>query len=365
MRIGILTFNYCHNYGAMLQAYAMRMVLTKMGGDVYFVDYQLPHLAKRYNLFPSYGYKGKSLKVKLTFIKTILLNLRRRLRKIRSFKSFEKSNFQTISINNIQILDLIVVGSDQVWNPTITEGYNRIYYGGLVEKGIKHISYAASTPAQYITDDIKNLLNNFYSIGVREVPTYNKLKEMGYKPYLNIDPTLLLTASDYASVSKKYRKGYDDYVMVYDVSGNSLSYQVAEQIANIKRLKILRSTSTKKKVNSISYNDAGPQEFLSIIENAKYTIVSSFHGTAFSIIYHKKFVYIPFNNEKDQRSLTLLHSLGLECCVYKELFNFNNVENINWNTVDEKLKVLRKSSLEYLSNQFSEILQHVNDCGHC
>lgn len=351
MRIGILTFNYCHNYGAMLQAYALWKILTKMGGEVYFVNYQLPHLVKRYYLFPPYKYKEKSLRIKISFTITTLLNLRRRLRKIRSFKSFEKTNFPLISINDIRFLDLIIVGSDQVWNPKITGGYDKVYYGEFAKEGVKHISYAASTPEQNITNNIRHLLDNFSAIGVREVPTFNKLKEMGYKPYLNIDPTLLLLASDYTLIENKYKNEPNNYVMVYDVSGNNMSYHIAEQIANTKRLKILRSTSSKDGISSISYNDAGPQEFLSIIDNSQYTIVSSFHGTAFSIIFHKKFIYIPFNSEKDQRSLTLLHSLGLECCIYKNGYNFDTIETINWNAVDEKLNILRKSSIDYLSKQ--------------
>ena len=39
MKIGILTYHRSHNYGALLQAIALRKVLADMGNDVTFIDY--------------------------------------------------------------------------------------------------------------------------------------------------------------------------------------------------------------------------------------------------------------------------------------------------------------------------------------
>lgn len=52
MKIGILTFYFCYNYGAMLQAFALKVFLTRMGHDVYFIDYKPQYLSRRYKLFP-------------------------------------------------------------------------------------------------------------------------------------------------------------------------------------------------------------------------------------------------------------------------------------------------------------------------
>ncbi|MDO4842811.1 MAG: polysaccharide pyruvyl transferase family protein, partial [Phoenicibacter congonensis] len=40
MKIGILTFHYACNYGAMLQTYATQELLRSMGHDVRVVDYR-------------------------------------------------------------------------------------------------------------------------------------------------------------------------------------------------------------------------------------------------------------------------------------------------------------------------------------
>ena len=42
MKIGILTFHLAHNYGAVLQCYALQEVLGRMGHQVSIINYQQP-----------------------------------------------------------------------------------------------------------------------------------------------------------------------------------------------------------------------------------------------------------------------------------------------------------------------------------
>lgn len=44
MRIGILTFHCAHNYGAMLQCYALQEYLKGRGDEVYVIDYRPDYL---------------------------------------------------------------------------------------------------------------------------------------------------------------------------------------------------------------------------------------------------------------------------------------------------------------------------------
>ena len=50
MKIGILTYHRAHNYGAMLQAYALRTFLREQGHQVEFVDYWPKSHQKQYVL---------------------------------------------------------------------------------------------------------------------------------------------------------------------------------------------------------------------------------------------------------------------------------------------------------------------------
>jgi hypothetical protein len=348
MNIGILTFYYCHNYGAMLQAYALNNFLVKHGHDVFFINYKIPLLCNRYKIFPPHEYKKLKFLSKIKFFLNTLLNLKVKQRKRCRFVQFQNQCFKEISLDDINNVDIVIVGSDQIWNPTITGGYDPIYYGQLTSKGIPHVSYAASCPAEYIIGEIGSYFRNFKAIGVRENKTYNKIEELGYHPYLNIDPSLLLCESDYLPIMRTYLGISGKYIMIYNISGQNQLFTIATQLRQHNSWSIVGNFKSELHHVDIVYNDAGPQEFLSLIKNAECIVVSSFHGVAFSVIFHKSFVYYPFNNEKDDRVFTLLHLLNLEKCIYHDGIDFSSIKNVDWNCVDQILDKLRKESINYL-----------------
>ena len=47
-KIGILTFHNAHNYGAVLQAYALKTKLNRMGYDASVLNYQNKYIARNY-----------------------------------------------------------------------------------------------------------------------------------------------------------------------------------------------------------------------------------------------------------------------------------------------------------------------------
>ena len=98
---------------------------------------------------------------------------------------------------------------------------------------------------------------------------------------------------------------------------------------------------------------AGPNEFISWIYYSELTLISSFHGTAFSIIFHKPFIFFPNLDERDERVLSLLHQLGLEHCIYNGNLNTQNVPTINWELVDKILNLKRIESLNFLTSTLS------------
>ena len=331
----------------MLQSYALKKTLQNMSMEVYFVDYRLAHLTKRYTFFPLYRYKG--FKNKLKIILTVLLHFCERYRTIKKFREFEKNEFPLVEMNAVRDLDCIVVGSDQVWNPDITGGYDSLYYGTLVNKGIPHLSYAASCPAKYINEGNVSLLRNFVAIGVREKATQKIIGSFGINSYLTIDPTLLLKSADYNQIIAKRNITEDKYIFIYNLNGSPMLYDIAKKVRSCNDVKIVGNFATSEHSVDMVYRDAGPKDFLAMIKNAECTIVSSFHGTAFSIIFHKPFVYYPFGNEKDERAFSILENLGLECCIYKQDFNYEKIFCIEWEDVERRLEILRDSSIGFLT----------------
>lgn len=337
MKIGILTFNYCNNFGATLQAYALCKAMKNVGHYVSFIDYKLEYLTRRYTLFQFYTYAGKSITWKIGKFTKSVFDIPRKLRKRKIFNDFRKQYLPEESVSNASF-DCIVVGSDQVWNPNVTGGYDEAYYG-IKYKGIKHISYAASCPASAIDESKKNLYANFDTIGVREKKSLDKLHKIGITAYLNIDPTFLLSREEWMELVDNKRIIDNNYLLVYNLSG------LKEIIPIAKRFSEEHDWVNTEQKNV--FKDAGPKEFVNLFMNAEATIVSSFHGTAFSIICHKPFLFFPNNDERDERVLSLLQSLNLEHCVYSKE-NGVNMPIIDWKNVDEKLDLLKKTSLSYL-----------------
>lgn len=185
MKIGILTFHYAHNYGAMLQAYALSTWLNNNGYDAVIIDYRLPFIydnhrkftfrqfVKYYrsnnNLLFSFLKAAKNYRthrnfcrmVKWTRFEDFLNNI---LRKTDYIESIEQ-------INQLG-LDTIICGSDQIWNEKLTGGYIPLYFAEGIKKSINRISYAASTGDNSVESDkvhcFCSLLTNFDHISVRE-----------------------------------------------------------------------------------------------------------------------------------------------------------------------------------------------------
>lgn len=340
MNIGILTFYYCKNFGAFLQAFALKKYLESLGNNVFFVDYKMSSLLRRYTLFPYYKERSfmGNMKANLN-----VFSMKNRLQRINKFNSFSKKYFKEGNINDRNDADLIIVGSDQVWNPKLTYGYNEMYYGILSKKyGIPHYTYAVSCPASLLEPEVKAYLSNFKKIGVREQELQIKLKRMfNIKSDINLDPTLLFTSSVYDKLIEYQPALKKDYLFSYNLMYNKRQSEFAIKYAKEHNLTYIGMRDT-------IFQTAGPIEFLSLIKNAKYVLCSSFHGTVFSILFHKKFMCFLSGDERDERIKSLLFSLKIEQCIYsKENLLF---PDINWKEVDRILENMRKKSKQYIAS---------------
>ena len=113
MKIGIVTFHYAHNFGALLQTYALQTKLQQMGHEVYIINYIVPRIYENYSLL-SIDRKNKSFlkKIKARIIKIITIPLR--YKKYIKFKNFIKSNFRVTCTNHARI-NLIFLKNNQIF----------------------------------------------------------------------------------------------------------------------------------------------------------------------------------------------------------------------------------------------------------
>jgi hypothetical protein len=103
------------------------------------------------------------------------------------------------------------------------------------------------------------------------------------------------------------------------------------------------------------HGEPGPLEWLGYIKSAKFVITNSYHGTLFSIIFKKPFVFVGLSGAKagfNERADSLLKGLGLQDRMMNsfdlDLLKSVVAEEIDWDSVDQKVMRWRESANQYI-----------------
>ncbi len=283
MKIGILTYHYATNYGAFFQAQSLHMFLKDHGYDAQIINYiDNKHLWYEYKLF--------------FFHKRYLKRPMMALRNFNKFNNFKKAqrlfNFKERyrKASEIKGFDVIIIGSDIVWNYQYHDLDNPIYFGIGLEN-TKIISYAPSCGGLDLSKEIpqyvKDGLFKFSEISVRDSKTASFVNSiLGFKPKIVIDPTLLYPPIDKSNPPEK-----SEYMLIYGGISDNLHVDKIAEYAKKSKLQII-SVGYKNDFASKNLVSIGPLGWLSYFNHAKYIVTNTFHGTLFSIIFHKNFCTI-------------------------------------------------------------------------
>lgn len=300
MKIGILTFHYVHNYGAVLQAYALKAFLTNCGHDAYVIDYQCDAVKNQY---PQNMY---SLIHKKWFFQPNKWNaLKEDLKRINASNSqwtkrtavFETFIEEYLCTNpapwqeRLRNSDLLLFGSDQIWEKNLTGGVYDDIYIGKFQTNAKKVSYAASCYKvdREVDRTLMEALKSFDALSVREDKLADVLTAaMNCRVACVCDPVFLLDKSNYESIAVCEEKGY---ILIYSVVNNEQLNQIAESFRNTGK-RVIEIASYRTNKNDLKRMDYSPVQFLGLVQNADYVVTNSFHGTAFSIIFEKQFSII-------------------------------------------------------------------------
>lgn len=375
MKIGIITFHFASNYGAVLQCYALQEYLTRRGHNVEVINYRPSYHMVRYAgwknpfLVARENWKRNKNERKIKriyiyirgFVRGIILSLKQTDGvKYRLFYDFTKKYLnQTQTYRTVKQLrrnppedEVYVVGSDQLWNPDFTDfRFDKAYFLDFGTPTTKRLSYAVSMKEEYTEEEMAQLLflsKKLNSISIRE---NNKDFEKNINRMVNIciDPTLLLNSEDYSSLEAE-RLIQEPYVFVYGLENSEDLNHATRIISKVRGLKVVNGSPHRTKILcecECVYN-YGPKEFLSYIKYADYVITNSFHGTAFSILYHKSFVVIP-HTKRGRRMTELLSKLNLSARIWKcESCEWN--KNIDYGSVTNKLQELRYNTEKYFNS---------------
>ena len=344
MKIGILTFYFAHNYGAVLQCYALQKYLERCGHDVVVIDYKPPQV---FNVYRWFEIKRFIRRNPFAVMKE-LLQLYPRYKRYSEFENFIANNLRKSSKDETNY-DLVVVGSDQVWNTRLTHGFDPYYWGRVFS--CPKISYAASME-QKLSDesrhDVLESLGNFNKISVREDSLKKNLINAGCQKeiYVSVDPTLLLSEKEWNEFANNDVSGLGRYLFLYQVRNSPKAFCIAKKIARERNLKVIELSANIGNRNSKSVIASSPPKFVSLIKNAECVVATSFHGTVFSVLLKKDFYAVRLNDGNDSRIESLLSSLNMESR-FIEVYEEPGVQ-IDWNEVEKITKELVTSSKSYL-----------------
>ena len=366
MKIGIVSIHSAHNYGSVLQAYALQESLKKFSDIVEIINYRPNYFDCQYKIFSIKIYKRYvGLYDKILHFGWRIIMLPSRIEKYNKFESFIRSNMNlTKKFNTYKELcntkfsyDSIFVGSDQVWNTDITEGFDKTFYLGFVDNNTIKASYAASIGRKNLDskymDLYKKFINDFDFISLREKSSIKLLEKITQKKIsTSLDPTLLLDQNEWNLISNKSILNLKNkkYIFVYILQENPEFILIVNEISAILHLPVYSISQKKRFNNEKIYPNAGPEDFLKLCENCEFVITNSFHGTVFSLIFEKRNCIIPHLNTGD-RMIDLMKKVGLADRIVPKKKNLNCekiIEDIDYIKVKNIIKKEQKKSMEYI-----------------
>ena len=322
-KICLITYTRSPNYGAALQLFATYKALEMLGCDVTVLDYQNVFEARKKGV--KFVLSGPTIKeIAREYISSYVFGVKRNAK--RNFDGFYNTMKYSRPVTTVDELegigkfDIFCVGSDQVWNPRITNGYDDVF---ILNKNLsgRKISYASSMGSyvskEYSDNDFIKAIEDFDRVSVREEIAQKYLCARITKSVKKVvDPTLLIGEDGWNRIIKENNicfKSDEKYVLVYALGGYfDKNRVVAEKIADMIGAKVYAITLSNRKKNTDKIiTDATPFDFVRLIRDASFVVTNSFHGTCFSMMMKTPFYSVRYG-DNPARAEELLTTYGLE-----------------------------------------------------
>ena len=363
MNIGILTYHYSQNYGAVLQCYALKHCLEVLGHTCAVINYEDENQFNNASM-----YKHRHGMKRLIANAAFLPFHRVRRRKNRRFQAFRERNLtltprvmdqeQLERIIRVQRFDAIIVGSDQVWNPNIRD-FTPMYFLPF-HIACKKIGYAISLGAASNAqlDEYAPWIRDFDRISVREANRIDVIRKYIEKDVDVVpDPVFLLrkTEWEYLATKAQCNLPKNRYLLCYFIDKHRIrdAMKVVNQIAKLKNLEVIsiNASFSAESLKKRTKLDAGPLEFLQFILNASFVCTDSFHGTAFSLLLDKDFLsFDAHRSSMDSRKRELLKTVGMIDRLVQLEGGEIRVEKYEQKQVElkEHVRQMRETGMEYI-----------------
>ncbi|MBE6778101.1 MAG: polysaccharide pyruvyl transferase family protein [Ruminococcaceae bacterium] len=323
----ILTEHRARNHGSCLQAYALQESLRDLGYACEIIDYRPRAVEDTFGVFIKSLHRecGRNPKRLAMFYANTLLFSPLRIRREWKFARYRKEmyrlsrrHFETLTPALAKELtyDAYVCGSDQIWNPRITKGMDPLYFAAPFDPQARKVSYAASIGLSALEEkdaaDLVRLLEPMDTVTVREPSAQRLIASLCDKPVeVVLDPTLLIDPTRWQQLITTRRPVNKDYILVYSLKVDDHMIAYANRLSRETGLPVLFFDLRRRYgKHSISKYTADPIEFLRYLQDARYVVTNSFHGTVFSVLFQKQFVCVPMEGTSS-RMVDLLEKVGL------------------------------------------------------
>lgn len=367
MKIGIMTWFHYLNYGTALQAVALNSFLKKSGHLPQTINYKP---CGYHRALPDYSIisLGKRMCLRLMSSKQSNPTFLFSENKQRLFKEFLADNIDfTAECDTSSDLselndrfDAFICGSDQIWSPLT---FNPHYFLDFVYNPSRKISYAPSIGVEKIEDkfikhQIKSLISDFGALSVRESSGKRIIKELTVREAdITLDPTMLLNKDEWLRFLPQTSSQDKGYILAYMLGCNESHWQKIKDTAiffkkDIKIIPIFEQDLSRS--DCVKY-DVGPVEFLQLFYNADYICTDSFHGTVFSLLFHKPFtVFERFSKNDSKNQNSRVHCLLDTVKMRNRLLINGNYKTVaatlpDFALSDKILDDLRQLSIDFLN----------------
>ena len=350
MKIGILTASRTNNNGTDLQALAMQTLFSAISnGPAEIINYVCPKLENSRKAFYPKNIKG---------LAQMPFRLVRHIQHERFRKKYFQYSEEIYTKENLQYnpYDLVVVGSDQIWNLKIT-GEDMSFFLPFSMKGLKS-SYAASIATGDMTQieekhHIHQHLSDFFQVSVREETAVDALGGIGVKARHDLDPLLMLPADHWEQfVANRKTKG--KFVFVYTVSRTKEALAYAKAYAKQNNAKVISWGPMFKPTTGVHSVPFGSiEEWLFYMKHADLVVTNSYHGLAFCVNFQKKFTLFALPNKHSNIRLeSLLETAGVEA--QKD----GTIYCPDWMGVQEKIESKRSASERYIKQMLERATEY-------
>ncbi len=372
-KVALITF--CNNfdktnYGQVLQCYALYKKLNNLNLKVKVIPYREKDSKDKIKRKFTIGWLNRLYEN--WFQQNVIdLGFNKRVKKFQKFinKNVDLA-FPCYNLKDVEKAtnkcDILVAGSDQIWNPKWINKFYMLDFGNEYQRRISYASSGIIKENSKLVNRYKELgkcLNNFNYISVREKSATEILKKYTTKEIENVlDPTFLLNSREWDEIATS-RIIKEPYILCYNLSvvrpykmmlRKLKDYYKAERIVYIKS----NLTGEEFPGDFIEINDAGPKEFLSLIKYSNAVCTDSFHGMALSINYNKQFCLLKRMNGESynysDRTTNILEKLDINAPICTSLKDIENIGAINYSKVNELLEKEREKSLDFLKKATSE-----------